>query len=502
MNELVRIANQEELASAISAMKNAGTDLSEYELKEAKGGFPKSVVDSVVAFANTNGGVIILGISEHTFKPVDIDVKLLQSQLSQVARERIEPSIQVDISVINYLGKPVVVANIPELPDNRKPCYVKKQGRVDGSYLRTGDGDYQMTLYEIDRFIENQRRMARNDIQIVADATIEDLDKKLLESWIDIQRGGSFGGTLMLEDTDLMVNRRIVAYDDQGVLRPTLAGLISLGTLPQKYFPRLNVSFTVYPTPVKGEFVKSGRRFVDSANIDGPIPAMLLESLRAISKNIKHGSIVRGGLRSDIPDYPMDAVREAVANALMHRDYSFDAHGMPVRVELYPDRLEIINPGGLFGPLRVENIETSSVSVSRNQFLSRILEDVQYTDIDGKVGRVVENRGTGYAIIEHSLSAASMDRPILQSKLSEFRIIFRLRRMNDLTDAQHNNNSMEESILSYLADRESASSGELAATIGVSVKTIRGYIATLLEAGIVQGIGSKYSPKRRYKLSE
>jgi ATP-dependent DNA helicase RecG len=177
-----RVTTDEELDAAIELMREVGTDLSDYELKESGGGFPSSVAESLCAFANTSGGVVILGISEKTFEPVKkLDVKTLQSQLAQCARERISPPLSADVQVLHFHGKPVVVANIAELDIKQKPCYVKKLGRAGGSYLRTGDGDHLLTLYEIDRFIENQNRVAQNDIFIVPDATMQDLDNDLLQ---------------------------------------------------------------------------------------------------------------------------------------------------------------------------------------------------------------------------------------------------------------------------------------------------------------------------------
>ncbi len=495
-----RISTEEDLAEAVSPMKVANTDLSSYEIKDAKGGFPASVVDSIVAFANTSGGVVILGISEKTFHSVDIDVKTLQSKLSQAARDRITPPVTADVQVLTYEGKPVVIANIPELDVRQKPCYVKKYGRVNGSFLRTGDGDYKMTMYEIDRFMENQYRVARNDIVIVADAVVEDLDDKLLQGWLDVQRRGAFGGTATMSDEQLIVNRRVASYDEQGVLRPTIAGLMALGAFPQKFFPRLNVVFSAFPTSIKGDVSAKGQRFVDSENIDGCIPVMLLGVLRAVSRNIRHGALVKGALREDVPEYPMEAVREAAANALMHRDYSLDAQSSPVRVELYPDRLEIINPGGLFGPLTVDELGKSGSTQSRNQFLSRILEDVSYTDVDGQTGHVVENRGTGYAIIKGSLADALMDPPIAVSQLDEFRILFRHRKMTEQESSSYSRGNMEQAILSYLAQRQSASTSELSSASGTSAKTIRDYLSHMMADGLVEGIGSKYSPKRRYRL--
>lgn len=86
-----KVVTDADLAVAVNAMREADTDLADYEIKDAKGGFPSSVVDSMVAFANTSGGVVILGVSEKTFDSVDVDVKMLQSQLAQAARDRISP---------------------------------------------------------------------------------------------------------------------------------------------------------------------------------------------------------------------------------------------------------------------------------------------------------------------------------------------------------------------------------------------------------------------------
>ena len=334
------IASDEDLAAAMDRMRKAGTDLAEYEVKSAAGGFPKSIPDTISAFANTYGGTIVLGVSEKDgFSPVpDSDTKMLQSKLAQAARELVEPPQAVDLLVLQLEGRPVVVANVREAPVREKPCFVRKLGQMGGSFVRTGDGDHRMSLYEIDRFIENQHRTARNDAEPVPDATLSDLDEDLLEGWLSHARATTLDRSRAVGDEELMANRRVAAVDGHGVLRPTLAGIMALGKYPQKFFPRLDVVFTRYPGPRKGELDEAGRRFVDSANVDGPIPQMVVETVRAVSRNMKHGAIVRGALRENVPDYPLPAVREAVANALMHRDYSVDGQGTPVLVDMYPDR--------------------------------------------------------------------------------------------------------------------------------------------------------------------
>ena len=158
------ITTDEELERAVSRMRDAGTDIAAYEMKEARG-YPSNVVDSLCAFANTTGGVVILGVSEKDFQPIDIDVKKLQARLASSARNEIEPAIHIDIKVLYLAGKPVVVANVPPIDAALKPCYVKKYGLERGAFIRTGDGDYRMSAYEIHRFQENEQLCSGYDWQ-------------------------------------------------------------------------------------------------------------------------------------------------------------------------------------------------------------------------------------------------------------------------------------------------------------------------------------------------
>lgn len=278
--------------------------------------------------------------------------------------------------MLEFEGCPVVVVNVQGAPVREKPVYVKKLGLANGSYVRTGDGDHKMSRYEIDRSI-----------------------------------GAS--------DEDLMANRRVVAADDEGVLRPTLAGLLALGRYPQMFYPRLNIVFTSYPSSRKGEPGASGARFVDTVNIEGPIPEMVVNAVRA---------------------------------------------------------------------------------VSRNQFLARILEDVPYTDFDGRTGRVVENRGSGYPTIDRELKAASLESPIVDSTLDGFVFEIRNTKLAEGDPQGRVDMAAEAAILEYLSKRDSASTAEIALALGVSSKTARMRLNALIDEGVVEAIGAKTSPKRAYRL--
>jgi ATP-dependent DNA helicase RecG len=131
---------------------------------------------------------------------------------------------------------------------------------------------------------------------------------------------------------------------------------------------------------------------------------------------MRRRSVVSGIYRVDQWEYPEEALREAVVNALVHRDYSEFARGMQVQVEMYPDRLLIRNPGGLYGPVDVDSLGSVTVTSSRNRTLLKILEDMPYED-----GHMVcENRGTGIARMFAALSEAGMEPPRFADDISTF----------------------------------------------------------------------------------
>lgn len=494
------INDDDQLYAAIEGLRDFKTDTALIELKRAEHGYPHDGDESICAFANTHGGTVVFGVDERGFRSVPgMDVKAIQARCAQGARELIEPPVAADIQLLHFEGNPVVVANIPEMPTREKPCYIKKWGMRSGSFVRTGDGDHKMSPYEIDRFIENETFGAHNDAILVDGATMDDLRPELVDAWIRRVRDTSYGRVARLDDEAILANARIVGRDGESILRPTIAGLLALGDHPQRFFPRLNVVFSCYETSMKGD-ANARLRFVDTANIDGPIPEMVTAALQAVSKNIRHGAIVESALRGDVPDYPLVAVREAVANALIHRDYSREAWAMPVAVDLYPDRLEITNPGGLYGTLTVEDLGKPGATASRNGFLVRILEDVVYEDAAGSSGHVVENRGSGFPTIEGELAKALMAPPAVSSDLRAFHITLLHRRMTSQEGEDYAKANVLQAIQTFFLEHESASTSEVAKAAGLSTKTVRGYINSLLASGFLEGIGSKYSPQRRYRV--
>lgn len=486
------------LDASIATMRKVGNDTQRCEVKEAGGGFPKSTLETLSAFSNGSGGYLILGLSEkNNFEPVDnFDPRSMQDALIS-ACNAMTPAVRPETAILEVEGAPVLCAYIHEMLPRDKPCYITARGAFNGSFIRVGDGDRRLTGYEIDRLLE-EHHQPRHDDEIVPEAMLEDLDGDLLDGFLKRQRELHPRVLGTKSDEDILLDLHVVRRDESdGILRPTLAGLMALGVFPQKFFPRLNVSFTAYAGTTKADYASDGRRYLDSQNIIGSIPYMVEDTLNALVRNMRMGAQMNGAFRRDVPDYPLPAAREAIANALMHRDYSPESQGSQVQVNLYSDRLEILNPGGLYGNVTVETLGQSGVSSARNQFLSNILVTTAYP----RGGYVVENLGTGYQMMEEELKAASMLPPIARNSTSNFCLIMRGERKKESKGGSTRGQDIDSLILTHIQQNGSTSARELSESMGLARSTMSNHLAKLVKEGMIEPTEPSRSPKQRYRLA-
>ncbi|AXB46365.1 ATP-binding protein [Amycolatopsis albispora] len=406
----------EELAEIVRHLRKLGADDVEVEAKRAATKLPKSVRETVSAFANTRGGVLVLGLDEAAgFAAVGVeDAAKLSADLGALCGEDLEPPIRPVIRVHRFEGADLVVAEVPALEPERRPCFAKGAGMTQGSYLRVGDGDRKLSSYEVQLMLSS-RGQPRYDEEPVPTAGIESLDTKAVDEFaarLRDRRPHAFAG---LATEEVLRRAKVLAGD-----RVTLGGLLALGAYPQEHFPQLLVTFVHYPTP-DGADVASGERFLDNVPFEGAIPVMVGDALAALRRNMSRRATVRGAGRVDTWEYPEAALREAIVNALAHRDYSPAARGTQVQVEMYPDRLLVRNPGGLFGPVTEDDLGEEGLSSTRNATLLRLLEDVV---IPGTGRTVCENRGSGIRTMITALRQASLSPPRFADKVSFFQVTF------------------------------------------------------------------------------
>lgn len=498
------------LAEFVKLARKIDSDTTDVEVKTSAMGLSKDIVETLSAFANSSGGTILCGLSEkEEFAPAKgFDAKRISEALSQACADKMEPPIRAGIRIEEFEGSLVVVAGIPETEPYRKPCYVKNRGPYDGSFIRTGEGDRKLSRYEVDRLIED-RQQPRYDAQVVEESDTSDFDQELVDGFLRRERAASPRVFAGLSDEDALLTMGATGKGEDGVVKPTLAGLMALGRHPQKYFPRANVTFAVFPGTSKDELVSDGIRFLDSRTVIGSIPVMVAETLAAVRRNMNIRSYVEGGSRRDVPDYPEVAIREAVANALMHRDYSPEGVASQVQVNMYSDRIEIVSPGGLYGTVTVDNIGEYGASSSRNQYLSRILESVPYPEGYPEKGYVVENKGTGFAQIQAALKGQGMLPAEPQDRLSLFVLTMRKNNPMRIKDRaaepfkekpKSRIGGESEAVLNIASVNNSISTSEISAALGVSVATAYRRIRELVDEGKLVSVG-KQGRSTRYKIA-
>ncbi|MGO1592664.1 MAG: ATP-binding protein, partial [Ancrocorticia sp.] len=270
-----------------------------------------------------------------------------------------------------------------------------------------------------------------------------------------------------------------------------LAGVLAMGAFPQEFFPRLNVTFSEFPGTSKSD-IREGMRLVDRATFEGPIPEIVESVIEKVQSNMRTAGQIEGVYRKDLPDYPLVAIREAIVNALMHRDYSPDARGTQVQVNMFVDRLEITNPGGLYGAVTLRTLGQAGLSSTRNQRLSALLETVRTT----AGGPVAENRGTGIAIMQSELSNSLMPPPEFRDDLASFTVVFRRRHV---APAERYLTALSR-VQQELTERESASTAQLMEELGLSRTSIQNAVNKLIESGIVEATEPPKSPRQRYRI--
>lgn len=380
------------------------------EIKAAAKGCPKRLYDTLSAFSNQDdGGVIVFGVDEEAgyLEQGVYDAQDLQKKINEQCLQ-MEPVVRPLITVVQRGGKNFVAAEIPGMDIAERPCYYKGQGRVRGSYVRVGDSDEPMTEYEVYSY-EAFRKKYQDDIRAVQRATPAMLDAAKVDSYIALLKEGkpNLANMADSEIKELMSITRTEAV--------TLNACILFCPYPQAFFPQLCITAVAIPGREMGEVNDRGARFTDNRRIEGSIPQMLDGALLFMKRNMKKMTIINAktGLREDRTEYPITAVREAILNALVHRDYSIHTEGMPIQIRMFEDRLEIRSPGGIYGRLRVNQLGKVQPD-TRNPVLAAALE----------VLGVTENRYSGIPTMRRELCEYGLQEPEFTDNRNEFCVCF------------------------------------------------------------------------------
>lgn len=376
------------------------------EVKAAHVDCPKRLYDTLSSFSNQDsGGIILFGLNEQTgFAPVGVyDLQDLQKKVTEQCNQ-MEPPVRAVFTTAEINGASICAAEIPGLDLSERPCYYKGAGRVDGAYVRVGDADLKMTDYELYSF-EAFHKHLHDDERPIDRASLSMLDADILNDYVRKKR---IERPKFARLNDEQAHEMLQLTKD-GI--PTLAAIMNFGLYPQGYLPQLAITAVVVPGTQIGEVADDDARFIDNKRIEGTLSDMLEEAMAFCVRNMKTRTIIdlNTGKHVNKTEYPRGAIREAILNALIHRDYSHHTEGTPIQINFFTDRLEIHSPGSLYGRMTVEQLGIARLD-QRNPALAVMAETL--------LG--AENRYSGIPTIRREMAEYNLPEPVFQNRRNEF----------------------------------------------------------------------------------
>ncbi|RKY03780.1 transcriptional regulator [Candidatus Poribacteria bacterium] len=367
---------------------------------------PEEIAASLVAFANAQGGRLIIGVSDEGEILGVGDPDAVMQRIDQISFNNCEPPVTCFQEKVKIDDKIVIVVHIPK--GGQRP-YRTRRGMF---FIRTSSGKRQATREELLRIFQEAKALNPDEIPVPGTSAQE----------IDVRYFGNFfreafGRRVEEEGVELeriLMNMKLMTAE--GLL--TTAGLLLFGENPQRHLPWAKIHI------VRFEGTEISESLLDQKEITGTLFEQLEEAERVLKSHIRVAGRIEGFKREDIYEIPLEALREAVVNAVAHRDYSIRSH---IRVFIFDDRVEVRSPGGLPNTVTVENIRYG-IHVERNPVI------VSFLTKRGFMGQI----GTGIVRMIRLMRERVGREPEFYERGFEFHVILPKRRIEALPDRGSN----------------------------------------------------------------
>ena len=409
---------------------------------EYKKEYTEKIIKSLVAFSNTSGGKIILGIDDEmqTIGLSDPDDTAKKCVAAVADSVRPDITMTTKVTVNENGGKPLVIIDVRE--GDKKPYYIREKGlRAEGVYVREGSSSVPVTEERFQQMVMNAKSQAfENHISFVQDLTFDYLRSK-------------FEGQLLTLTDDNMESLHIRKGNEY-----TQLGYI----LSDQYDQPLKIA----------AFVDEYRsEFIDRNEFRGCILKQMDEALAFISRYNRTASVIKGTYREDVKEFSEVSIREAMANAIVHRDYSLDDS---ILVSVYPRKITITSPGGMRRPYTLEEL-TRGVSSLRNRNLAAVMYRL----------KLIEAYGTGIPRIFGSYNGLPV-KPTIETGGSSFTITLPAENGNERSD-----------VMTFLEGRKEFTRSEMEHELCLNKSETISILNGLIRDGIVVKIGQGRSTKYR-----
>ncbi|MDM8524720.1 putative DNA binding domain-containing protein [Desulfococcaceae bacterium HSG8] len=333
------------------------------EFKEAEAR-PESIAKEIIAFANTNGGIILLGVGDDGTIHGLPEEKNYEEWVANIARNNVLPSVCTDFSLVSAEGKKIAAISVPKGRD-------KPYQTTDGKYLvRVGSTNRIATQPELLRLFQASGAF-HYDLTRVSNTGMKDLNFTRLDNYfrryeLDFSTESEDEKRILLRNTDIL----------SASGETTVGGLLIFGINPSRYLPQNGISFACFRGKTLDE------ELIDKQNIDGNLDYQIDTGSALVKKHLPVPSVISGSRRENLGYvYPDKVFRELLANATVHRNYAIT--GSKIRVFCFEDRLEVISPGRLPNTVTIEKLRFG-VSFAVNPILVKFMENLRYVDQLGR----------------------------------------------------------------------------------------------------------------------
>jgi ATP-dependent DNA helicase RecG len=427
---------------------------------------PEGALKAIVAFANTSGGVLVLGVEDGTKKVKGMpNILAEEERLANLIADSISPRLVPSIEVMPWRKTQVLAVEI--YPSANRPHYLNRLGAEEGVFVRVGSTNRRADQVLIDE-MRRYNQVSSFDEQPQPELNSEAIDFRAASEF--------FKPIRKLTRPDLQTLKIMTSYQGRG--GPTIGGILLFGTDRLNHYPDAWIQV--------GRFAGNDRRrILDSVEVRSYLPGAADEVISFLRKHMTREAVIGPVKRTDLWTYPVVAVREAIMNAIVHADYA--QRGAPIRAALFDDRLEIENPGLLPFGLTIEDIR-KGISKLRNRVIGRVFQELG----------LIEHWGSGI----QRMTAACRDRGLDAPKLEEIGTHFRVT-LSATARRASAKDARDEAILAALSSSQEAglSTSEIAKLINLSPRASRTRLAALVERGVIAEIGSgPQDPHRRYYL--
>ena len=353
---------------------------------------PRSWLKTVSAFANTKGGILLYGVRDTDKKPVGIgNISAVSSKITELINAKISPVPRYELNPFEEDEKSFLEVKVGDGPET--PYYYSSDGRKT-AYIRSGDQSIEAPDHMLKSLIlKGQNRTFDG---IASEYKLDDVSFTLLDATLKKEANVIVNKdrdylSFNLVNKDGYVTNAGLLLSDQGLLKQSKAFC------------------TKWKGIVKGSVEGDAE---DDKEYNGSIISILTNAETFIKNNSKTSWQINGMHREEFEDYPTKAVREALVNAIIHRDYQI--LGSEIHIDMFDDRLEITSPGGMVDGSQIQDLDLTKIpSLRRNTIISDLFGRLHYMD----------RRGSGITRILESYSDCSM-KPKFTSGVSSFTVIF------------------------------------------------------------------------------